>query len=161
MGKLDTINNYTLNGITITAYGFIKSSTNDLPTELYGINKHTEKAGLGIYRDVDNEINKTTYIQLDLSGVVNKIAEGSVPNIVIQDIQKHEGFTLYGSNTLGSLGDKIILSSDNPTTQSIPFTSYKSYRYISITASGELDGANVILNSIEYVVCSEYINPNQ
>ena len=160
MGILDTNNNYTLNGITITAYGFIKSSTHDIPTELYGINKNTEKLGLGIYRDVDNEINKTTYIQLDLSGVVNKIAEGSVPNIVIQDIQKHEGFTLYGSNTLGSLGDKIYLSSDNPTTQNIPLTSYKSYRYISITASGELDGANVILNSIEYVVCREYINPN-
>jgi len=160
LGILDTNNNYTLNGITITAYGFIKSSTHDIPTELYGINKNTEKLGLGIYRDVDNEINKTTYIQLDLSGVVNKIAEGSVPNIVIQDIQKHEGFTLYGSNTLGSLGDKIYLSSDNPTTQNIPLTSYKSYRYISITASGELDGANVILNSIEYVVCREYINPN-
>jgi hypothetical protein len=160
LGILDTNNNYTLNGITITAYGFIKSSTSDIPTELYGINKNTEKLGLGIYRDVDNEINKTTYIQLDLSGVVNKLAEGSVPNIVIQDIQKHEGFTLYGSNTLGSLGDKIYLSSDNPTTQNIPLTSYKSYRYISITASGELDGANVILNSIEYVVCREYINPN-
>jgi len=157
VGKLKTYNNYTLNGITITAYGYTKSKTNDIPTELYGTNINPDKSGLGIDADVDHEINKNTYIQLDLSGILSKIEDGSVPQITIQNIQKHEGFSLYGSNSVGSLGDELYSSSDNPATQMIPLEWIHSYRYISITASGELEGANVLLNSIDYVICREYV----
>ena len=135
---------------------------NDISTELYGTNINPEKSGLGINIDVDHEINKKTYIQLDLSGVLSKIAEGSVPQITIQNIQKHEGFSLYGSNSVGSLGDELYSSSDNPVTQTIPLKWINSYRYISITASGELEGANILLNSIDYVTCREYVkNPTE
>lgn len=157
MGKLNTYNNYTLNGITITAYGYTKSTTNDIPTQLYGTNINPNKSGLGIDTDVDHKINKNTYIQLDLSGVLSKIEEGSVPQITIQNIQKHEGFSLYGSNSVGSLGDELYSSSDNPSTQLISLEWIHSYRYISITASGELEGANVLLNSIDYTTCREYV----
>jgi hypothetical protein len=39
----------------------------------------------------------------------------------------------------------------------IPLEWIHSYRCISITASGELEGANVLLNSIDYVICREYV----
>jgi hypothetical protein len=107
--------------------------------------------------DVDHEINKSTYIQLDLSGIKHKLVDGSVPNITIKDIQKYEGFSLYGSNELGSQGVLLYSSKDNPSTQTIPIPFIKDYQFISVTASGELQGANVILHSLDYVICA--INP--
>jgi hypothetical protein len=103
--------------------------------------------------DVDHEINKSTYIQLDLSGIIYRIVDGSVPNITIKDIQKHEGFSLYGSNELGSQGVLLYSSKDNPSTQTVPIPFITDYRFISVTASGDLEGANIILHSIDYDIC--------
>ena len=76
-----------------------------------------------------------------------------MPNITIKDIQKHEGFSLYGSNELGSQGVLLYSSKDSPPTQTVSIPFINEYRFISITASGELEGANVILHSIDYDIC--------
>jgi hypothetical protein len=160
LGHLGISNNYSLNGITLTAYGFIKLPTNNLPTNLYSNNIISDKNGLGLAIDVDHEINKSTFIQLDLSGIISKLVDGSVPNITIKDIQKHEGFSLYGSNELGSQGVLLYSSKDSPNIQNVPIPYIKDYRFISITASGELDAANIILHSIDYIIYREYLyNP--
>jgi hypothetical protein len=150
-----------LNGIKVTLYGFIKLPKNDIATDLYSSNIPSEKIGIGLAIDVDHEINKSTYIQLDLSGIINKLMDGSVPNITIKDIQKYEGFSLYGSNKLGVQGVLLYSSQDNPVIQSVPMPFIKDYRYISVTASGELNAANIILYSIDYVICKEDLyNPS-
>jgi hypothetical protein len=149
--------NYSFNGITITAYGFIKLPNNDIATDLYANNIISDKNGLGLAIDVDHEINKSTYIQLDLSGIIHKLVDGSVPEITIKDIQKYEGFSLYGSNELGSQGVLLYSSNDSPPTQNVSIPFIDNYQFISVTASGELEGANVILHSIDYDVCNEYL----
>ena len=155
MGKLGLSNNYSLNGITITAYGFIKLPKNDIQTNLYANNTFSNMNGLGMTIDVNHKINKSTYIQLDLSGINHKLVDGSLPNITIKDIQDKGGFSLYGSNTLGSQGILLYSSKDNPSTQTISIP--KDYNYISVTAFGNSDTSSVILHSIEYVICKEYL----
>jgi len=146
---------YTLNGLSIDAYGYIKSTQNDIPTNLYAKNGGTDKDGLGIASDVDHEINKLTYIQLDLSGISNKVISGTVPNVTLQSIQKYEGFTIYGSNKLGNIGDLLYTSTDTPSSQTIQLPSFDKYRFFAITASGSLEGSNVLINSLDYMVFKE------
>jgi hypothetical protein len=154
LGMLNKTMTYTLNDISIDAYGFLKSSigSNDIPAYLYG-KTGTGEDGLGLANDPSHEINKLSYIQLDLSNVIN-IVQKTTSKITVQHIQPNEGFTLYGSNKLGELGNELFVSADNPMVQTVEVPLFGTYQYISITASGSDMTSNVILNSISFVAAA-------
>ena len=148
-----------MNHVSISAYGFLLSAlSSDVPTYLYG-NKGTVEDGLGIASDPSHEINKTSYIQLDLSNIINIVKKDTIPSITIKHIQKDEGFAVFGSDKLGSLGTNLYTSTDIPEVQTVEIPSFPTYRYISITAAGSNITSKVLLNSINYVVCQENL-PN-
>jgi hypothetical protein len=114
---------------------------------MYGKNATLGDEGIGIASDPQREINKLTYIQLDVSEI-----QDVSPNITIENIQEDGGFALYGSNKLGKMGDLLYTSSDSPPTQTISIPEIKSYKYISVTAAGDSIIANVLLRSIDFVI---------
>ena len=126
---------------------------NDIKTNLYGKDNGIDDSGLGITIDNEHEINKYTYIQLDLSILKRNIKKCSIPKITITSIQQTEGFTIYGSNTLGSIGNILYISSNTSISQTIELCWIYDYTYISITASGSNPLSNVLLYSIDYIIC--------
>ena len=147
------VNEYIQNDIIIKAYGFMLILPNDIPTNLYGKDNGIDDSGLGITIDNEHEINKYTYIQLDLSILKRNIKKCSIPEITITSIQLTEGFTIYGSNTLGSIGNILYISNNTSISQMIELYWIYDYTYISITASGSNPSSNVLLYSIDYVIC--------
>jgi len=114
---------------------------------MYGKNSIIGDEGIGIASDPQREINKLTYIQLDVSEM-----QDTNPNITIENIQTDGGFALYGSNKQGKMGRLLFESADNPPTQTVSIPDIKSYKYISVTAKGESIIANVLLRSIDFVI---------
>ena len=120
----------------------ISPGTTDIPTYLYG--KIGEE--LGIASDPRREINKLTYIQLDILEI-----QDNKYKITIDSIKKEGGFALYGSNIKGQIGDLLYTSPDNPNTQTVVIPNEKKYQYISITADGSSIISNIMLRSIEVI----------
>jgi hypothetical protein len=64
-----------------------------------------DETGLGTARDVNNEINISDFVDLNLSNLVAKgIFSG---NLILESLQVGEGFTICKGNTVGSLGVPI------------------------------------------------------
>jgi hypothetical protein len=121
-------------------------------TNLYG-----STHGLGLASDENHEINKQTYIQLDLSNITTNVESGTIPTITIHGIEKNEGYRLFGTNIPGTLGTTIYTSNDENETHTIDIPMFGTYRYISITASGLKSKSSVLLNSLTYMSCIENI----
>jgi hypothetical protein len=121
-------------------------------TKLYG-----SEQGIGLASDENREINKHTYIQLDISNIIANVKSETIPTIMIHGIQKNEGYRLFGSNIQGTLGTTIYTSNDENESQTIDIPMFGIYRYISITASGSKKESSVLLNSLSYMVCKENI----
>ena len=136
-GTLGTSQTYTLNGLTITAYGYTKANA---PTALYGKNAGGNENGVGIASDSDFEINTNTYVQLDLKQLIDGGAQNAM--MIIGSVQSGEGYSIYGSAVQGSLGALLV----SGTTDSTPFLipNYPNNRYVSVTASA----ANVLLGAV-------------
>ena len=128
-GTLGTSQTYTQNGITLTAYGFDNSSH---PLNLYGKNNGGDETGLGISRAPDHEIQTYNFIQLDVTGLHSLNLTDAL--ISIGSVQNGEGWNLYGSNTLGSLGTLLLSSSQDMGTTNI-LSDVTKYDYLSIQAS--------------------------
>lgn len=89
---------YTLDGQTITAYGYQGNS----PTDLYVKTSGGDESGLGISNENDHEIDTAQFIQLDLTNLANAgITSG---DLSIGSVQSGEGYGIYTSSKLGSLG---------------------------------------------------------
>ena len=125
----------------VTAYAFNADGTN---RNLYGKNQGGSEHGVGISGTADNEITTTTFIELDVSNI------NSNPfSLSIGSTQDVEGFNIYFSNTLGSLGT-LEYTYQTPGTDpfATPYFS-TSDKYISIEADPNSGGNhNVLLDSL-------------
>lgn len=128
-GALGTSQAYTQNGITLTAYGFDNSSR---PIDLYGKNSGGDEIGLGLSRMPDNEIQTYNFVQLDVTSLHSLNLFDAF--LSIGSVQNGEGWKLYGSNTLGTLGTLLLSSSQDLGTTNI-MSDVMNYDYLSIQAS--------------------------
>jgi|GEM_PF-732145 len=136
---------YTVSGFTITAYGYDNSGGIGSPHTLYFKNLGVSERGLGITGTTDNELQVNGagvplhFIQLDLSSILSQgFTNGQIE---VGSIQSGEGWNLYGSNTLGTLGVKlnasVFGSSTDETFVNVP--NFGTYKYISVvTATGDV-----------------------
>ncbi|HWW82179.1 MAG TPA: Ig domain-containing protein, partial [Vicinamibacterales bacterium] len=138
LGALGTSQTYTVGGLTITAYGYTNSGT---AVELNAKNMGGDEFGVGINGAAEEEIDPNHFVQLDLSQL--EAAGVTNPQMMISSIQAGEGYNVYGSNTLGSLGTKLVSAGTMDVTLfTIP--GYPTYRYIAVQASsGNVDIAKV------------------
>ncbi len=132
---------YTSGSSTVTAYGFNNGGTQH---DLYGKNGGGSENGLGLVDPPDNEITTTTFIQLNVSNI------NSNPfDLTIGSTQNVEGFDIYASNTLGTLGTKI---GTYTTPGTDPYTTAffsTADTYISIQADpGSGGNQNVLLDDL-------------
>ncbi len=137
---------YTSGTSTVTASAFSSTGSS---LNLYGKNGGGSENGLGISGTSDNEINNKTFIQLDVSKLTGSYY------LSIGSTQSDEGFSVYYSNTSGSLG---TLFHDYSSPNTDPFstgllTTPVGDKYVSITADGNQgshqngDG-NVLLDTL-------------
>ena len=123
----------------VTAYAFGGSGI------LYGKNQGGSEHGVGVYDGGQNEITTTSFVQLDISGLM-----GDPFSLSIGSTQDVEGFDIYGSNVLGTLGTSLAAFTDPGTD---PFSTgtldTAGYRYISVEADPNSGGnRNVLLDSL-------------
>lgn len=143
-GTLGTSQSYTVNGITLTAYGFDNMSN---PLNLYGKNDGGDETGLGISRAPNHEIQTYNFVQLDVSTLHSLNLIDAL--ISIGSVQTGEGWNLYGSNTLGSLGTLLLTSTQDLGSTDIT-SAVKNYDFIGIQASSHdvlLSGLTVDYNT--------------
>jgi hypothetical protein len=130
---------YTSSGFSITAYGFDNHSGIGTAHNLYYKNEGpingAVEFGLGLVNTPNNEIQAgLQFIQFDFTaalaaGLFNgKISVGS--------IQANEAFSIYGSNTLGTLGTQVGgtfgSSFDN---QYVSISNFGQFAFYSIVAA--------------------------
>lgn len=136
-GDGPTSQTFTVNGVSLTATGYI---SNEL-ANLYFKNGGGSETGAGLTRLTDHEIMGNGFIQLDLGNVMAAIPTGTV-TLAVGSVQPGETFSLYGSNTAGMEGAwlgtgtsaDIMFNLSNPL----------GYRYISIGSSS----GNVLLDAV-------------
>ena len=125
----------------VTAYAF---NSNGSSANLYGKNGGGSENGVGITGTLNNEITTTSFVQLDTTGLM-----GTPFAFTIGSTQNVEGFDLYESNTLGSLGT-LVASFTDPGTD--PYTTGPGInvdKYISVIADPNSGGSqNVLLDSL-------------
>lgn len=137
-GVLGVSQQYTSNGITLTAYGFNNSSQ---PINLYGKNNGGDENGLGIARAPDSEIQTYNFVQLDVTSLHSLNLLSAM--ISLGSVQNGEGWKIYGSDTLGSLGTLLLTGSQDMGSTDI-LADVKGYDFIGIQASSH----DVLLSSI-------------
>ena len=130
-GPLGVSQQYIVNGITLTAYGFDTSSH---PVNLYGKNDGGDEIGLGIDRSPNHEIQTYNFVQLDVTNLHNLNIQSAL--ISFGSVQEGEGWNLFGSNTLGNLGT-LLLSGDQDMGSTDIMSEVMSYDYIGIQASAD------------------------
>lgn len=132
---------YTVSGFSITAYGFDNVVGNDTPHELYY--KNTDGGfdhGLGVVGTPHNELQNDNgsplqYIQFDLNSILTQgFTNGQIK---VSSVDSGEGWTLYGSDTLGTLG--TILNSagydDSTNNQFVDIPGFGDFRYYSVVST--------------------------
>lgn len=130
---------YGSGSTTVTAYGFGGSGL------LYGKHGGGSENGVGISGQPENEITKTTFVQLDLSAIDSPFS------LSIGSTQLTEGFHVCFSSVLGTLGTSC---QDFATPGSDPFatpffTKPVGDQFVSIEADGGKNGeGNVLLNGL-------------
>jgi hypothetical protein len=132
---------YTVSGYSITAYGYDNNSGTGVPHELFFKNAGSSEFGLGLTNTPHNELqadangNPLHFIQLDISSI---LSQGFINGkIEVGSVQSGELFSLYGSNSLGSLGVKLNSSpydsSKDGVFVSVP--QFGTYKFISVVAA--------------------------
>ncbi|MDP9055208.1 MAG: Ig domain-containing protein, partial [Acidobacteriota bacterium] len=140
LGNLGNSRVFSVQGTSLTAYGF---NNNGTPTALYAKNQSSTEQGLGIASDSDYEINTSTFIQLDVSQLV--AAGFTNAQILFNSVQAGEGYNVYGSNTLGTLGAQLG-STGVTGGKLIAMPGYGTYKYIGIRASA----ANIDIGALAF-----------
>lgn len=146
-GKQGTQLTYTLDGQTITAYGYQDGWGGNSPTDLYVKTSGGDESGLGINSEDDHEIDTTQFIQLDLANLANVgITSG---DLSIGSVQSGEGYGIYTSSKLGSLGALELTGTLDETPFSISWSAIDPF--VGVTAyvpkNGNCD-ADVLLMSL-------------
>lgn len=143
---------YTSGTSSVTAYAFNVATPANTSANLYGKNGGGSENGLGISGTSDNEINDSTFVQLNVSALTGSYY------LSIGSTQSDEGFSVYYSNTLGVLGTlykDFTLPTSDPFSTGLLSTP-KGDSYLSIIADGNQgaskDGAgNVLLDTLTTV----------
>lgn len=145
-GTLGTSQTYTVNGKTITAYGF-NNGNPGTPTALYGKNLGGDETGLGINSNVNQEIDINHFVQLDLNQII--AAGVTSGTMMIGSMQAGEPAKVFGSNTLGIQG--TLLMTVPVTLNNTPFSipGFPAYRYISVQAAAPTP-ADVLLQQVSF-----------
>jgi hypothetical protein len=139
-GTLGTSQTYTVDGVTVTARGYsgISSpSSVGTPTNLFGKADGGDENGVGIAAATNHEIQNPYFIQLDLTNVFSKLQVTS-EQLSMGSVQSgapfFETYDIYGSNTLGVPGTKLISAGTlDETLFDIP--NFGSYTYITAGTS--------------------------
>jgi hypothetical protein len=155
LGTTDTVVSTTGN-ISLLFSGYVTSIT-DFPTSgtwlaptaqvsaLFAKNAGDDEIGLGIAADPtkDDEIFKTSFVQIDVSGLLAQKAITSL-QLVIGSVQSGEGFDIWGSNTAKQPGTLLYTGASAMDDVAFGVPSYGSYKYVSISATAN----NVLLDTI-------------
>jgi hypothetical protein len=123
---------FTSSGYSIAAYGYDVVSGPDTPHELYYKDAPGTPYdhGLGFVGTPHNEIQIDNYIQLDLSSILSQgFTNGQIK---VSSIDPNESFSLYGSNTLGSLGTFLNTYGDSTNNTWVSVSNFGTYKYISV-----------------------------
>jgi len=142
VGTLGTSQAYTVGGVTINAYGY---TTSGKATALYAKVQSGDEFGLGISGTSGNEIDTAHFVQLDLSAAI--AAGATNAQMTVNSVQCGESYSLYGSNTLGSLGTllKGSLTADN---NAFAIPNFPNYKYVSVIANS----GNVLVASVSFTL---------
>jgi hypothetical protein len=161
-GTLGATQTYTVGGATITAHGYTGLGSPHLtPTQLFGKNQGGDESGLGLVGASDHEIEHRNggLIQFDLAALLNsRFSDGQIK---IGSVQEGEGFDLYGSNTLGDPGAKLM-SFGTLNDQFFDIPGFGSYRYLGVAAAHAdvlvealaVDPATVVPEPATLTLCS-------
>jgi hypothetical protein len=123
---------YSSNGLSLPVYGY---STSNQPIPLYVVS-FNPNAFLGISDSNWDQLDSSNYVQFDIGTHIANGATGL--SFVIASQSNTTTFDIYGSNTQGSMGTKLVneakISSWNGMyyTGSASVPNFNSYRYISI-----------------------------
>lgn len=145
-GNVGPSEDYTVGGVTLTAYGFVKAT--GAASSLY--QKYTpgdaSETGLGLAADSDHEIPPPFFVQLDVQNLIN--AGFTSLSLQLGSLQNGEQANIYKDNTPGSFGDGFsgvqLLGAGGADVlfKSVSLTN----RYINITGGGSA-GADPVLMS--------------
>ena len=136
------------NSYSLTAYGYDTANAspisgswntgaltnNNLYNKFSGVG--SSETGLGLASKSDFEIDNNSFIQLDIQNLLN--AHLNNLTMTISSIQNTEGFSLWGSNALGTPGTFLTqyTNSGNPSSvDNILVPDFGTYRYYSVSAS--------------------------
>lgn len=152
--------------ITVRAYRAVLPSAPNSPaigsvwtvTSKTAANIHQKNAGgelgLGITGETNNEINKNTFMQMELPD------EAKVVSVVIDSVQSGETYALYGSSEEGKPG-ALVAKGVGTSTSGITFTenvagpaSTSGHKYVTLTVQGQGTSPNDILlqNGLRMIV---------
>ena len=145
-GDLTNTATFTLSGLTIIAKGF------GYPTgtaDLYGKHGGGDENGLGLSNDPthDDEIHyQSGFVQLDLSSFVNSVLAGTT-YFGTNSTTGGEAWTVYGTNTSGSLAGAVQVASGSTEGQHLlnGIGTYKYFDFVETTAAG---GENFLVTDI-------------
>jgi hypothetical protein len=132
---------YTSGGFSITAYGFDNHSGVGTAHDLFFKNVSpiggAVESGLGLTNTLDNEIQAgLQFIQFDFTAAI--LAGMMNGQLSVGSIQEGESFSIFGSNTLGTLGTQVSAifgsSFDN---QFVSIPNFGQFSYYSILAMSD------------------------
>jgi hypothetical protein len=141
-GNVGTSETYTSNGLSVTAYGFTAFNN---AQSLYGKNGGAGEMGLGFLNNDDHEIGIFEgYVALDVSGLFGKVA-GNTLTFTMDSTTDGEQWSVYGSNTLNSLGTFLFNGGDEAAHNLTGLGTYKYYDFKSTSFAG---GGDVLLSTL-------------
>lgn len=145
-GNVGPSEDYTVGGVTITAYGFVKATgASSSLFQKYTVGDPGE-TGLGLNADADHEIPPPFFVQLDVGNLIS--AGFTSLSLKLGSLQNGEQANITKDNTLGSFGDSfsnLVLLGKNGVDEMFANVSLTS-RYINITGGGSA-GADPVLES--------------
>ncbi|HYR22368.1 MAG TPA: hypothetical protein VEP30_05535 [Chthoniobacterales bacterium] len=131
---------YTVSGYSITASGYDNNGGVGTLHDLFFKNDGGDEIGLGLVNTLHNELQvgsngPLNFIQLDLTSIL--AAGFTNGQIQVGSLQTNESFSLFGSNTLGSLGVQLNGSPYGSAfdLQFVSIPNFGTYKFISIVAS--------------------------
>jgi Putative Ig domain len=132
VGNIGTSQAYTWNNITVTAYGYTGTSTGTAAS-LYANDAGGDLYGLGINGVASNQIDSAHFVTVDISAILT--AGGANAQITVGGSSGTDTFTVYGSNTLGTLGTALVTGTAANDLLPLTIPNFASYKYISVKAN--------------------------
>ena len=140
-----TTQSYTSGGFTITATGYDNHNGIGTPTQLYFKNvgpiNGAFETGLGVVNTGDHELqagsstsNPFDFIQFNLTSIIQAGAGSGM--VAVTSVQSGESFTIFGSNTAGTLGTQLGGTfGSNKDNVFVNLPNFGQYNFYSIAAA--------------------------